>query len=79
MSVFLYMRSWRDLNPQPLAWQASALTSWATTAYFFRFFTAEIRIVSAGGIEPPTLGLWVPRSNQLSYADKSPLFGAIRG
>ena len=29
----LLWRSERDLNPRPSAWQADALTSWATTAY----------------------------------------------
>ena len=27
-----FLRGWRDLNPRPPAWQAGALTNWATTA-----------------------------------------------
>ena len=38
-------RPGRGSNPRPLAWQASALTSWATGPYCF--------LVEEGGFEPP--------------------------
>ena len=45
---FLCLRSRRDLNPQPPAWQAGALTSWATAAMLG--IVSQIVIKSKGPI-----------------------------
>ncbi len=38
----LFLRSEWDSNPRPPPWQGGALTSWATTAYFYKSFSDQI-------------------------------------
>ena len=44
---FIWWREWRDSNPRPIAWQAIALTNWATPPLL-------ILLVGSKGLEPLT-------------------------
>ena len=52
--------------PKPLAYKMKVLTS-AQKKVFFKILEATILSVARAGIEPATSGLWILRSNHLSY------------
>ena len=64
---------WEELNSTSSVQVVAGLqTSWQPFQFLTKLLPAAfpLQFVSTGGIEPPTLALWVLRSNQLSYADK---------
>ncbi len=56
-----YWRPRTGSNRRPPAWQAGALTNWATGPWIFLNL-----LVGLHGLEPRTNRLWAGRSNQLS-------------
>ena len=56
------------LEPATVCLRGNCSTSWAMSAYCAQSDADFLFIKVAGaGLEPATLALWVPRSNQLSY------------
>ena len=60
-------RSWRDLNPRPPAWQAGALTNWAT-APLFRLYGGRNRFRTYDPLRVrQVLSRWAIRPHRTPY------------
>ena len=67
ITIILLHLGWRlgrGLNPQPPAWQAGALTNWATESLMAPMASKD------GLYQYWRIGLWCPQTPMLSYADK---------